>query len=87
MKKTNSQPFLFRDTAGTYIYMYMYSYAWELLDLTNLNISFSMENEKSCSGEIRTHDIYTAYEADALPTEAAQLAGPNQGNTRQRQPV
>ena len=27
---------------------------------------------------------HTAYEADALPT---QLAGPNQGNTRQGQPV
>ena len=35
---------------------------WELLDLNqnkadNLNISFSMENEKSCSGRLFTHNI------------------------------
>ena len=47
-------------------YIHVHAYACELLDLhkskqgntTNLNISFSMENEKkSCSGGIRTHDI------------------------------
>ena len=41
---------------------------WKLLDMhkskqgntTNLGISFSMENEKNCSGGIRTHDILLA---------------------------
>ena len=73
---------------SSYIYCTPYC-AWKLLDLhksnqgntTNLNISFSisMENEK----ELLEWDLnprHTAY-------EAAQLAGPDQGNTRQGQPV
>ena len=46
-------------------YVYTCRCAWKLLDIhkskqgntTNLNISFSMKNEKSCSVGTQTHDI------------------------------
>ena len=34
-------------------------------------------------GMVCSNERYGAYEADALPTEATQLAGLNQGNTIQ----
>ena len=54
---------------------------------TNLDI-FSMENEKELL-RWDSNPRHTAYEAAALPAELPRqlLAGSNQGNTRQGQPV
>ena len=67
---------------------------WELLDLhvhkskegntTNLNVSFSVENEKRAAQVGIEPMIYCLRGRCSTnqATEAAQLAGPNQGSTR-----
>ena len=51
----------------------------------NLKISIPLGKRKSCSGGTQTHDIRTAYEAGALPTELPRQLSQNQGSTQREE--